>query len=218
MIAEKRASESELKALKSQMNPHFFFNALNTIQSYITTNETEEASDYLSKFSKLTRIILEMTDKNWVTIDDEIKMQMLYLNLQKTRLNDFDFEIKVENNALYNAILPTMILQPYVENAIIHGLSHKFGVKKLKISFKTIQQNQLQIRIEDDGIGLKKSIEINSKNGSKTASFATKATQQQINIINKNDFKIVVETNECFDNTEHSKGTVVKITTDLRYE
>lgn len=129
IIAEKKASESELKAIKAQMNPHFFFNALNTIQSYITTNETEEATNYLNKFSKLTRMILEMTDKNWITIEEELRMQTLYLDLQKVRLSDFDFQIELNQINLQQITIPTMLLQPYVENAIIHGLAHKLGPK-----------------------------------------------------------------------------------------
>ena len=218
ILAEKKASQSELKALKSQMNPHFFFNALNTIQSYIATNETEEATDYLNKFSKLTRMILEMTDKNWITIDEEVKMQTLYLNLQKTRLSHFDFQIDIKTEGIQNATIPTMLLQPYVENAVIHGLSHKLGMRNLWITIIINNQNQLEITIKDNGIGLVKSNEINQKNTNKNASFATKATLERLEIINRNDFKIAIETNELFDSNEKSEGTEIKITMDLRYE
>lgn len=217
-FAEKKASESELKALKSQMNPHFFFNALNTIQSYIATNETDEATDYLNKFSKLTRMILEMTDKNWITIDEEIKMQTLYLNLQKTRLSNFDFQINIKNPSIHNATIPTMLLQPYIENAVIHGLSHKLGKRNLWINLEINVQNELEIKIKDNGIGLTKANEINRKNINKNTSFATKATLERLEIINRNDLKIAVETNELFDNNEKSEGTEIKITMDLRYE
>lgn len=217
-LAEKKASQSELKALKSQMNPHFFFNALNTIQSYIATNETEEATDYLNKFSKLTRMILEMTDKNWITIDEEIKMQTLYLNLQKTRLSNFDFQINIKNPSIHNATIPTMLLQPYIENAVIHGLSHKLGNRNLWVNFEISAQNQLEIEIKDNGIGLTKANEINKKNTNKNTSFATKATLERLEIINRNDLKIAVATNELFDSNEKSVGTEIKITMDLRYE
>ena len=218
ILAEKKASQSELKALKSQMNPHFFFNALNTIQSYIATNETEEATDYLNKFSKLTRMILEMTNKHWITIEDEIKMQTLYLNLQKIRLSNFDYQINIKNNNIHNAFVPTMLLQPYVENAVIHGLSHKLGMKNLWIELEITPQNQLEILIKDNGIGLQKANEINSKNTNKNTSFATKATLDQLEIINRNDCRITVETNELFDNNLNSKGTEVKITMDVLFE
>ncbi|WP_281298352.1 tetratricopeptide repeat-containing sensor histidine kinase [Flavobacterium limnophilum] len=218
ILAEKKASQSELKALKSQMNPHFFFNALNTIQSYIATNETEEATDYLNKFSKLTRMILEMTDKNWITIDEEIKMQTLYLNLQKTRLSNFNFQINIKNPSIHNATIPTMLLQPYIENAVIHGLAHKLGKRNLWVNFEINTQNQLEIIIKDNGIGLTKANEINQKNSNKNTSFATKATLERLEIINRNDLKIAVETNEVFDSNEKPEGTEIKITMDLRYE
>lgn len=215
---ENHLNESKVKLIKAQMNPHFFFNALNTIQSYIATNETEEATDYLNKFSKLTRMILEMTDKNWITIDQEIKMQTLYLNLQKKRLSNFDFQINVKNNSIHNATIPTMLLQPYIENAVIHGLAHKMGTKNLWINFKINSKNQLEIIIKDNGIGLLKANEINQKNANKNTSFATKATLERLEIINRNDLKIAIETNELFDNNEKSEGTEIKITMDLRYE
>jgi hypothetical protein len=215
---ENNLNESKIKLIKAQMNPHFFFNALNTIQSYIATNETEEATDYLNKFSKLTRMILEMTDKNWITIDEEVKMQTLYLNLQKIRLSHFDFQIKIKNNSINTATIPTMLLQPYIENAVIHGLAHKVGTKNLWVNIDINSQNQLEIIIKDDGIGLAKSNEINSKNTNKNASFATKATLERLEIINRNDFKIEIETNELFDTNEKSEGTEIKITMDFRYE
>lgn len=218
IVAEKKASQSELKAIKAQMNPHFFFNALNTIQSYIVTNETEEASEYLNKFSKLTRMILEMTDKNWISIDEEIKMQSLYLNLQKTRLSNFDFHINMKNDTIHNATIPTMLLQPYIENAVIHGLAHKVGVKNLWLSFEITPQNQLEILIKDNGVGLTKANEINSKDKYKNTSFATKATLERLEIINRNDLKIAIETNELFDNEKKSEGTEIKITMDLHYD
>lgn len=215
---ENSLNENKLKLIKAQMNPHFFFNALNTIQSYIATNETEEATDYLNKFSKLTRMILEMTDKDWISIDAEIEMQTLYLNLQKTRLSNFDFQINIKSTNIRNATIPTMLLQPYIENAVIHGLAHKLGKRNLWVTFEINIQEQLEITIKDNGIGLAKSNEINSKNANKNTSFATKATLERLEIINRNDLKIAVETNELFDSHEKSEGTEIKITMDLRYE
>lgn len=215
---ENNLNENKLKLIKAQMNPHFFFNALNTIQSYITTNETEEATEYLNKFSKLTRMILEMTDKNWIAIDEEIKMQTLYLNLQKTRLSNFDFQIDIKTEGIQNATIPTMLLQPYIENAVIHGLAHKLGKRNLWIIFEINNQEQLEITIKDNGIGLTKANNINKKNTNKNTSFATKATLERLEIINRNDLRIAVDTNELFDRNEKSEGTEIKITMDLRYE
>lgn len=214
---ENHLNENRLKLIKAQMNPHFFFNALNTIQSYITTNETEEATIYLSQFSKLTRLILEMTDKNSIMIEEEMKVQNLYLSLQKIRFNDFYFEIECQPKYLEKAHIPTMLIQPYIENAIIHGLSHKKGLKNLKISFTETENNRLEIVILDNGIGIKKANEINSKSKTKSASFATKATLERIEIINRNNFTIKIETNEIIEN-EVPKGTEIKIQMNLEYE
>jgi len=214
---ENNLNENRLKLIKAQMNPHFFFNALNTIQSFIATNETEEATSYLDNFSKLTRLILEMTDKNNITIDEEIKMQKLYLELQKIRLNDFEFKVSCSSKQLEKAIIPTMILQPYIENAILHGLSHKNGKKKLSLHFAEIENDKLKITIVDNGIGLKKANEINRKSKTKSASFATKATLERLEIINRNSFIIAIETNELIDK-DVSKGTEIIITMNLEYE
>lgn len=214
---ENYLNESRVKLIKAQMNPHFFFNALNTIQSYITTNETEEATSYLNKFSRLTRMILEMTDKNWITIEDELRMQTLYLDLQKVRLSDFDFQIEMNSKNCQQITIPTMLLQPYIENAIIHGLAHKLGPKRLLLDFN-IENNRLKISIKDNGIGIEKAPTINKKNTSKNTSFATKATLERLEIINRNECEISVETNEMMDANNQSLGTEVKITMEIRYE
>ncbi|OYU83994.1 MAG: hypothetical protein CFE24_08610 [Flavobacterium sp. BFFFF2] len=214
---ENYLNESRVKLIKAQMNPHFFFNALNTIQSYISTNETEEATNYLHKFSRLTRMILEMTDKNWITIEDELRMQTLYLDLQKVRLSDFDFKIEIDQKDRQQCTIPTMLLQPYIENAIIHGLAHKLGPKRLHIEFK-IESNQLKISIKDNGVGIEKATKINQKNAVKNTSFATKATLERLEIINRNECEISVETNEMWDANGQSIGTEVKITMEIRYE
>lgn len=214
---ENYLNESKVKLIKAQMNPHFFFNALNTIQSYITTNETEEATNYLNKFSRLTRMILEMTDKNWITLEDELRMQSLYLDLQKVRLSDFDFQIEMNQKNMHQITIPTMLLQPYIENAIIHGLAHKLGQKRLLLAF-TIENNRLKISIKDNGIGIEKATKINLKNTSKNTSFATKATLERLEIINRNECEISVETNEIFDSNKESLGTEVTITMEIRYE
>ena len=214
---ENYLNESRVKLIKAQMNPHFFFNALNTIQSYITTNETEEATSYLNKFSRLTRMILEMTDKNWITLEDELRMQTLYLDLQKVRLSDFDFDIEMDQKNMHQITIPTMLLQPYIENAIIHGLAHKLGPKRLLLDFN-IENNRLKISIKDNGIGIEKATTINQKNTSKNTSFATKATLERLEIINRNECEISVETNEIIDVNNQSTGTEVKITMEIRYE
>ena len=184
--AEKKAAQSELKAFKSQMNPHFFYNALNTIQSYILSNDKKLAINYLSKFSSLTRSILEMTERELISISDEIKTLELYLDIEKARFNnDFNFYIVTENSDDLDTIkIPTMLLQPYVENAVKHGLLHKQGDKELKITFK-IENQIAYISIDDNGIGREKSNQLNAIKNKNHLSFATEAIEKRIDILNK---------------------------------
>jgi sensor histidine kinase YesM/ligand-binding sensor domain-containing protein len=208
---EKNLNLSKLKAIKSQMNPHFFYNALNTIQAYILSNEKKLAVGYLSKFSLLTRKILEMTEKEFVTIADEIKTLTLYLDLEKVRFNnDFNYEIIAPHDAgLLHETIPSMLLQPYVENALKHGLLHKKGEKKLFISFQKRGGN-LIITINDNGIGRQKSSELNALRTNKPASFATEATNKRIDLLNiSHREKIESYYEDHFDSNGDSAGTTV---------
>ncbi|VXC29651.1 conserved hypothetical protein [Flavobacterium sp. 9AF] len=187
---EKNVNQSKLKAIKSQMNPHFFYNALNTLQSFILSNEKRLAIDYLSKFSNLTRTILEMTEKDFISIADEVKTLQLYLDIEKGRFDeDFSYEFIIPNKIDQESIkIPTMLLQPYVENAVKHGLLHKQGNKKVIIVFE-ITNNELLIKIEDNGIGRQKSNELNRIKNKKHQSFATHALQNRIDLLNEYNHK-----------------------------
>lgn len=213
MELEKTLNESKLKAIKSQMNPHFFYNALNTIQAFILSNEKKMAVNYLSKFSLLTRTILDMTEKEDLSISEEIKTLTLYLEIEKARFNnDFEYQIlcnkDLENE---NPKIPSMLLQPYVENAIKHGLLHKKGEKKLTISFEK-ETDFILIKIDDNGIGRKKSGELNFIKTKTHKSFATDALQKRIDILNINKIKkIKLYYDDKENNTGNSLGTTVTI-------
>ena len=210
---EKNVNQSKLKAIKSQMNPHFFYNALNTLQSFILSNEKRLAIDYLSKFSNLTRTILEMTEKDFISIAEEIKTLQLYLDIEKGRFDeDFSYEIQVEKNIDQESIkIPTMLLQPYVENAVKHGLLHKQGNKKLTISFE-IKNNELHIGIEDNGIGRQKSSELNQIKNKNHQSFATKALQNRIALLNEYNHKnISLKIIDKHNLQNQPTGTLVEI-------
>ncbi|VXC28015.1 conserved hypothetical protein [Flavobacterium sp. 9AF] len=197
------------------MNPHFFFNAINNIQSYIFTNETKEASLYLSKFSKLTRKILEFSDANWISLKEEIDALRLYLELQQMRFKDLYFEITIDKISNIEQIkIPTMMFQPYVENAILHGLSHSLNPKQLNINF-TIQKNILVTTITDNGIGRKKSEELNKNTINKPQSFATKANLERIQLLNKDQYKISVNYIDLQTEDKKSLGTQVIIKIEL---
>jgi tetratricopeptide (TPR) repeat protein len=213
ILAEKKASLSELKAFKSQMNPHFFYNALNTIQSYILSNDKKLAISYLSKFSLLTRSILEMTEKESISVSEEIKTLALYLDIEKARFNeDFIYNITTANSEHLDMIqIPTLFLQPYVENAVKHGLLHKEGTKKLDIQFE-IQSEQLRITIDDNGIGRQKSAALNTIKNKHHTSFATNAMEHRIEILNKTKTnKITVQFVDKVNTAHQSIGTTVLI-------
>ena len=200
------------------MNPHFFFNAINNIQSYIFTNETKEASLYLSKFSKLTRKILEFSEVNTITLKEEISALQLYLELQQMRFKDLHFTINthnITNTELIN--IPTMMYQPYVENALLHGLSHSLKQKKLIIDFKLDNSNTLIGIITDNGIGRKKSEELNKLNLNKPKSFATKANLERIQLLNKDQYKITVNYIDLQNNLHENTGTQVIIKIELSW-
>ncbi len=216
LTLENNLKESRLQLIKSQMNPHFFFNAINNIQSYIFTNETKEASQYLSKFSKLTRKILEFSDVDTISLKEEIESLQLYLELQQMRFKDLHFTINSHNIQNWEQIkIPTMMYQPYVENAILHGLSHSLKYKELTINFSLENQNILIGIIKDNGIGRVKSDELNNLNTNKPKSFATKANLERIQLLNKDQYKITVAYADLYTEDGESNGTQVTIKIEL---
>tara|TARA_R110002049_G_scaffold293462_1_gene478485 strand:- start:4047 stop:6950 length:2904 start_codon:yes stop_codon:yes gene_type:complete len=210
---------SQLENLRSQMNPHFIFNALNSIQDFIILNEKKLARQYLVKFSKLIRIYLEHSQQNEVTLVEEIKALQLYLELEKDRFNDdFKFHISIDENLKIDQILiPSLLLQPYVENALKHGLLHKLDNKKLLISFLTDKNSsQLICVIEDNGIGRIASAEINKKKKATHTSFATSANQKRINLLNlANNTNLKIEIQDLYE-AEIASGTKITIKIPLK--
>lgn len=208
---EKDLRQSLLSSIKSQMNPHFLFNALNTIQSYIITEDKEKASNYLSKFSKLTRKILDMSDKETISLQEEIDALILYVELEKMRFDDLNFTIEFEKDIVANELLiPSMIIQPYVENAIKHGLLHKKGDKQLFIKVRKTS-DYLMIQIEDNGIGRKQSEMINRNKSDNHRSFASNANLKRIELLNAEKNEIGVEYADKLCSDGESAGTIVNI-------
>lgn len=208
---EKDLSQSILTSIKSQMNPHFFYNALNTIQAYIFTNEKKKANDYLAKFSKLTRMILEMSERERISLQEEIQSITLYLELENMRFSkDFTYEISYDEQLIYEGIeFPPMLLQPYIENSIKHGLLHSKKEKHLKITL-TQESNYLIVEIDDNGIGRAKAEELNAMKKRMHQSFSTKANQKRLDILNKGlDEKITVKYIDKQENGLPTGTTVV---------
>jgi LytS/YehU family sensor histidine kinase len=211
---EKDLRQSLLTSIRTQMNPHFLFNALNTIQSFIYTNDKKNASEYLVKFSDLTRLILEMSEKESVTLKEEIQALELYVKLESVRFNDkLDYNFIVDANIAKDYIrIAPMIIQPYVENAIKHGLLHKKEDKKLFI-YITMSKSMLTITIEDNGVGRVKSNEINMLKNKKHVSFSSNANKKRIEILNQNKEERItgIETIDLYDENKLPIGTRVVI-------
>ncbi|MBC7695453.1 MAG: histidine kinase [Burkholderiales bacterium] len=179
-------SKAELKALRAQMNPHFVFNSLNSIQHYILNNKGDEAAKYLNKFAKLIRIILNNSEKPTVTINEEIEALGLYLELEKMRFdNKFEYTFSVDSSidSDYDEI-PPMLIQPYLENAILHGINPKEGTGHLHIYIKVVNQF-IKISVTDDGIGREKSRAIHSlQPAARHKSLGMKITKDRVRILN----------------------------------
>lgn len=178
---------SQLSALKAQMNPHFIFNVLNSIQEIILVNDKRQANSYLGKFADLMRLTLDQSSKVAISLDDEIRSLKLYLELEALRFEEnFSYDIKVADMLYtYNVLIPAMLIQPYVENAIKHGLMHLQGEKKLELSFSLLNDNTLLCIITDNGIGRRRSSELNRMREKKHTSFATGATQRRLELLNQ---------------------------------
>jgi hypothetical protein len=209
---EQSLSKSILTAIKSQMNPHFFYNALNTIQAFIYTNDNKTANAYLAKFSKLTRTVLEMSEQDTVTLSEEFKALNLYLELEKMRFSkNFNYRLHTENIESPTMIeIPPMLIQPYIENAIKHGLLHREGERKLAVGFNLIEPNLLEVIIEDNGVGRKKSGELNQLKNEKHSSFSSHANQKRLEILNEhNRDNSAIEIIDQYDANGNALGTKV---------
>lgn len=206
-----KVSDTELKALRSQMNPHFIFNSLNSIGDYIIKNDTQSASDYLSKFAKLMRLTLENSEKKEILLSEDIALLKTYMDIERKRFNNkFNYTIQVDSNLdAENIVVPPMILQPFIENSIVHGLSQKEAPGLITISFKA-ENNMLICSVDDNGIGRKHSVL--NKNNPDNKSMGMAITKSRIEIINK--LKNTNGTVEIIDKTE---GTRIDVSLPMQF-
>jgi LytS/YehU family sensor histidine kinase len=176
-----------LKSLRSQMNPHFIFNALNSVNSYISTNDERKANRYLADFSKLMRSVLENSENDFIPLSKEIELLELYTKLEHSRFeSSFDYQIIIDKKIdLEDFKIPPMILQPYLENAVWHGLRYKKEKGKLLVSMTQISPDTIEIIIEDDGIGRAKSAALKTENQLKQKSKGMGNIQERIHILNE---------------------------------
>ena len=179
----------KLESLRSQMNPHFVFNALNSIQDYIINNQKNLAADYLGKFADLIRKYLDQSSKKEIVLSEEIETIERYLELEKLRFEEkLSYQIKIQENLNIDDIfIPTVLIQPYVENALKHGLLHKTKKGKLILEIsKNEEKSTLIITVIDNGVGRKKAAAIKEKQIRRHTSFATEATNKRLALLNYN--------------------------------
>ena len=182
IVIEKQQLELEMVALRSQMNPHFLFNSLNSIKHYIIKNETELAAKYLTKFSRLVRLILENSNKDLISLTEELEALSIYLELEQLRFKDkFEFEINMDVNADFIQV-PPLVIQPFVENAIWHGIMHLDGIGKVKIDLSEDDQ-AVKIKIWDNGVGRKRSGEL-KKDATHKKSMGMDITHKRLSALN----------------------------------
>lgn len=205
--------ELKQKLLLTQMNPHFIFNSIDNIQSLIYNKQEDEAVSYLTKFSKLTRQILENSNENYITLEEELEMMDNYLNIQQLLYNNkFEFTITVDETLeLENMLVPPMITQPFIENAVKHGLKNILQKGQIAISY-TLETDKLFFTIQDNGEGFQ---EIEKDSTKK--SMAMKITKERLkSISNKSDFE--VHLNNILDDNKKVIGAKVFFEIPYIYE
>lgn len=199
-----QVEKMKLTGLLSQMNPHFIFNALNSIKLFIINNDAKNAVFYLNKFSKLIRRILNSSTQNTTTLGEELDILEIYINLENIRFdNEINYSFKIDEN-LNSVFIPSLILQPFVENAIWHGLSTKEGVKNLDIIVKKCNEtNSLDICIQDNGIGRKEAEKNKQKRRIKRKSIGIQITKERIkNFAQYRNGKHSISYNDLYENNE----------------
>jgi tetratricopeptide (TPR) repeat protein len=204
-------AELEMQSLRSQLNPHFMFNSLNSIQTLILKEDTDKSHSYLSRFARLLRMLLENADKPFIPLRMEIDFLQLYLGLESLRVPDMQYAISTDPALnTEQTLIPNMFLQPYVENAIWHGLSHKETDKKLQIRISW-ENGIVNYEIEDNGVGRKKSEELKSLFRKQHQSKGMELLNKRINLLNTEyGSTIQTEISDVIRNNEVA-GTLVTI-------
>jgi len=208
--AEQTAIQLEQKLLRSQMNPHFIFNSLTTIESFIYENQPKEAGRYLSDFARLMRLILENSTVEYISLDKEVKTLEYYLMLQKLRLEDgLEYTIHIDETLDPEQVsIPPMLTQPFIENAIEHGFRGSKQTGKVLVSFKQLN-NQLIVEVKDNGVGFNSAKETRDKN-KMHRSMAMQITKERLAVLNRSKKqKLTFSVSDISDETKQTTGTVV---------
>lgn len=202
----------EMKALRAQMNPHFLFNSLNSINTLILSDENENASKYLNKFSRLVRQMLENSEENLVSLEDELAMLNSYIQVENLRFNNrISYAIEVDDAIdQTTTMLPSMILQPFVENAIWHGLLKSKKEGKLLVNIKEDEQH-LYCIIKDNGIGREKSKAMQELGGIQKKSMGIKITSDRLRLLTQQKIHELIHIKDLVDDENNPVGTEVTI-------
>jgi len=206
-----------MQALRAQMNPHFTFNCLSAINHFILDHQNDKASDYLTRFSRLVRMVLVNAGKDSIPLDEELDMLRLYLEMEQLRFkHSFNWSIDMPEGLPVSQLqVPCFILQPFCENAIWHGLMHKEGEKKLEIEL-SLEEKILTCIITDDGIGRYKAAQIKSKSVAKQKSMGLQITAERLALLNQErDSQTSFDIEDIVDDKGHAAGT--KVTLKMHY-
>ncbi|MCK9481363.1 MAG: histidine kinase [Bacteroidia bacterium] len=208
-----KVTEVELKALRSQMNPHFIFNSINSIQYYILNKNPKVAYSYLTKFSTLMRKILQNSRVNYISLEEELESLQLYIDLENIRIEgELLYKVEIDENVSPKTLLiPSMVLQPFVENSIVHGLLNKEGEKRITLRVRK-EVSHIYCEIEDNGIGREKAKELNAGRTNKHESTAMKATIERLELLNMGtNKKLTINIIDLVDEKNDPKGVLVQV-------
>jgi LytS/YehU family sensor histidine kinase len=210
--AEKKSASMEQRLLRAQMNPHFLFNSLASIQNYIINEKTDEATLYLSRFSQLVRNVLDNSLEETVALDNEMEATINYLELQKVRYaGKFDYFLQLDEHLDPEiTLIPPMLAQPFVENSVEHGIKHKKGNGKIDIRFSA-ENCLLLIEVEDNGVGRDAAAAIERKYNTDHRSISTSITRERLRSLNKKtNKKSQLEIIDLKDEDGNACGTLVR--------
>jgi anti-sigma regulatory factor (Ser/Thr protein kinase) len=223
ILAETRQkiADAEMQALRAQMNPHFIFNCLNSINRYIVKSDQATASLYLTRFAKLIRLILDNSNSRTVSLSNELEALKLYVEMESIRFEkQFTWEISVDRNVQPDTIhVPPLIIQPYVENAIWHGLLHKETAGHLRVHVCCGSDRLLEVIIEDNGVGREAAKKLRSKTVSGNKSLGMKLTEERLRLLDRNmALSATVEVEDLYEKDGTARGTRVLLTIPLDRE
>lgn len=207
-------SNSKLTAIQAQMNPHFIFNSLNSIQDLVLKGDIENSYSYITTFSDLVRRTMNYSNKDFIEFDKEVRLLELYLSLEKLRFKK-SLQYEIETSNIEGILVPPLLIQPFVENALLHGLLHKDGEKRLKITFR-LKGNVLLCNVQDNGIGREKAKAIRHRQRSEYESFSGEAILNRFEILSdmySDHFGYEYE--DLYENGEPS-GTILKLTIPIK--